>query len=42
MISRLNGFLNSNWKYILHFDAGDVFDDNYILEDMYNLGININ
>ena len=35
--SRLDGFLYSNGKYILHFDAGDIFASNYILEDMYNL-----
>ena len=35
--SRLDGFLYSNGKYILHFDAGDILADNYVLEDMHNL-----
>ena len=35
--SRLDGFLYSTGKYILHFDAGDIFADPYIVEDMYNL-----
>ena len=35
--SRLDGFLYSNGKYILHFDAGDILADNYVLEDMYNV-----
>jgi glycosyltransferase involved in cell wall biosynthesis len=35
--SRLDGFLYSRGKYILHFDPGDYYSDNYILEDGYNL-----
>ena len=35
--SRLNGFLYSRGKYILHFDAGDFLSDNYVLEDLYNM-----
>ena len=35
--SRLDGFLYSRGKYILHFDPGDFYSDNYILEDGYNL-----
>ena len=35
--TRLNGFLYSRGKYILFFDGGDVYEDNYILEDSYNL-----
>ena len=35
--SRLNGFLYSRGKYILHFVAGDLLADNYVLEDLYNL-----
>ena len=35
--SRLNGFLYSRGKYVLHFDAGDLLADNYVLEDLYNL-----
>ena len=34
---RLNGFLYSRAKYILHFDMEDFLIDNYILEDSYNL-----
>ena len=34
---RLDGFLYSRGKYILHFGPGDIFADNYVLEDMYNL-----
>ena len=35
--SRLNGFLYSRGKYILHFDAEDFLSDNYVLEDLYNM-----
>ena len=35
--SRLDGFLYSRGKYILHFEAGDLFADNYVLEDLYYL-----
>ena len=35
--SRMSGFLYSKGKYILHFDPGDLFADNYVLEDIYNL-----
>ena len=35
--SRLDGFLYSKAKYIIHFDMGDCYADNYILEDSYNL-----
>jgi len=35
--SRLNGFLYSRGKYVLHFDAGDLLADNYVLEDLNNL-----
>lgn len=35
--SRLDGFLYSKSPYVIHFDAGDFYADNYILEDMYNL-----
>ena len=35
--TRMDGFLYSNGKYILHFDPGDIYTDNYILEDIYNL-----
>ncbi len=33
--SRLDGFLYSRGKYVLHFDTGDIFIDNYVLEDIY-------
>ena len=35
--SRMDGFLYSNGKYILHFDTGDIFIDNYVLEDVYKI-----
>ena len=35
--SRLDGFLYSRGKYILHFDPGDFYADNFVLEDGYNL-----
>ena len=35
--SRLDGFLYSRGKYILHFDSGDLYADNYVLEDSYDL-----
>ena len=35
--SRLDGFLYSRGKYILHFDTGDIFIDNYVLEDVYKI-----
>ena len=35
--SRLDGFLYSRAPYILHFDAGDYYTDNLILEDAYKL-----
>ena len=34
--SRIDGFLYSRGKYILHFDPGDIYEDNYVLEDCYN------
>ena len=42
--TRMDGFLYSKGKYILHFDPGDILSDNFVLEDMfrfvtkYNLG----
>ena len=33
--SRLDGFLYSNAPYVIHFDAGDFYADNYVLEDIY-------
>ena len=35
--SRLDGFLYSKGKYILHFDTGDLFEDNYVLEDLLDI-----
>ena len=35
--SRLDGFLYSRAKYIIFFDTGDCYADNFILEDSYNL-----
>lgn len=35
--SRLDGLLFSRGKYIINFDTGDLYADNYILEDSYNL-----
>ena len=34
--SRLDGFLYSRGKYVQHFDTGDIFTDNYVLENIYN------
>jgi hypothetical protein len=34
--SRMDGFLYSKGKYVQHFDTGDIFIDNYVLEDIYN------
>ena len=35
--SRIDGFLYSNSKFIIHFDPGDIYEDNYVLEDLYNI-----
>ena len=35
--TRLDGYLYSRGKYILHFDPGDFYADNLVLEDGYNL-----
>lgn len=35
--TRLNGFLYSRGKYILNFNPGDLFKDNLVLEDIYNI-----
>ena len=35
--ARLNGFLYSRGKYIIHFDIGDLYSDPFVLEDAYNL-----
>ena len=35
--TRIDGLLYSNGKYVIHFDSGDFYYDNYVLEDLYNL-----
>jgi glycosyltransferase involved in cell wall biosynthesis len=35
--TRLDGYLYSRGKYLLHFDPGDFYADNLVLEDGYNL-----
>ena len=35
--SRIDGFLYSNSKYVIQFDPGDIYEDNYVLEDLYNI-----
>ena len=35
--TRLDGFLYSRGKYVLHIDPGDFLSDYYILEDLLNL-----
>jgi hypothetical protein len=35
--SRLDGFLYSRAKYIIHFDMGDLYINNFVLEDFYNI-----
>ena len=40
--SRLDGFLYSRAKFILHFDTGDFYTDNLVLEDAYKLITNYN
>ena len=35
--TRIDGLLYSNGKYILFFDTGDLYADNYVLEDSFNL-----
>ena len=33
--SRIDGFLYSRGKYIIHFDMGDIYSDEFVLEDAY-------
>jgi glycosyltransferase involved in cell wall biosynthesis len=40
--SRIDGILYSKGKYILLFDPGDWYEDNYVLEDAFNLIENYN
>ena len=35
--TRLNGILYSRGKYIILFDTGDLYEDNYVLQDAYNI-----
>jgi len=35
--TRIDGFLYSRGKYILYFDTSDLYEDNYVLEDVYNV-----
>ena len=35
--SRLDGLLYSRGKYIINFDSGDLYADNLVLEESYNL-----
>ena len=35
--SRFDWFLYSKVKYILHFDTGDLFKDNYVLDDLLDI-----
>ena len=35
--SRVDGFLYSRGKYIMTLDPDDLYEDNYVLEDLYNL-----
>jgi len=35
--TRIDGALYSRSKYIIFFDAGDFYEDNYVLEDYYNI-----
>ena len=35
--TRLDGILYSRGKYVILFDAGDLYEDNYVLLDAYNI-----
>ena len=35
--TRIDGFLYSRGKYIMTLDPDDLYEDNYVLEDLYNL-----
>ena len=35
--SRLNGIIYSRGKYIILFDTGDFYEDNYVLLNAYNV-----
>ena len=36
---RLDGYLYSRGKYILHMNPGDILSDNYVIDDVCNLSI---
>jgi glycosyltransferase involved in cell wall biosynthesis len=40
--TRVDGFLYSRAKYILQLDPGDILNDDFVLEDLYNLIIKYN
>ena len=40
--SRLDAFLYSKAPYVIHFDAGDFYTDNFVLEDALNLLLRYN
>ena len=35
--TRIDGLLYSKGKYVIFFDVGDLYEDNYVLEDAYNV-----
>ena len=35
--TRMDGILYSKGKYIILFDAGDLYEDNYVLQDAINV-----
>ena len=35
--ARIDGLLYSRGKYVIFFDTGDIYEDNYVLEDAYNI-----
>ena len=35
--TRIDGYLYSNGKYVIHFDTGDLYADEYVLEDAFKL-----
>ena len=35
--TRLDGVIYSRGKYIILFDTGDLYEDNYVLQDAYNI-----
>ena len=35
--TKLDGVIYSRGKYIILFDIGDLYEDNYVLSDAYNV-----